>query len=154
MTGRAYRAGTVALLVCLECSKSFLYHAREANCATTRRNHSAPQGVSLFASGRRRVRVRDHTPPRQPLPLLSASAWSRAEAWPILCSLPDCLWVCRVGWLIWIDAAVRGPYLSNADGWKTMVMSGVTNPPCACAVSRRTTTICTHIHLCTCTLQT
>lgn len=29
------------------------------------------------------------------------------------------------GWLVWIDAAVRGPYLWTPDGWRTLVVSGV-----------------------------
>ena len=29
-----------------------------------------------------------------------------------------------VGWLVWIDAAVRGPFLSTPDGWSTIVVSG------------------------------
>ena len=37
---------------------------------------------------------------------------------------PNMCPVCRFGWLIWIDAAVRGPYLWTPDGWRTLVISG------------------------------
>ncbi len=33
------------------------------------------------------------------------------------------------GWLVWIDAAVRGPYLWTPDGWRTLVVSGVARLP-------------------------
>ena len=37
---------------------------------------------------------------------------------------PNMCPVCRFGWLIWIDAAVRGPYLWTPDGLRPLVISG------------------------------
>jgi hypothetical protein len=60
-------------------------------------------------------------PVRPIAPLLDATTRHRkASAYSILAGI-----VFGIGWLVWIDAAVRGPYLSTPDGWSTIVISGV-----------------------------
>lgn len=84
-------------------------------------------------------------PPPRPLSSFSCTTPSPPEACPV-CSLSAhtlrgqslreagarrcfscrmCLGLGRVGWLVWIDAAVRGPYLSTPDGWSTIFISCV-----------------------------
>lgn len=59
--------------------------------------------------------------PLRPIaPLLDSTTRHRkASAYSILAGI-----IFGVGWLVWIDAAVRGPYLSTPDGWSTIVISG------------------------------
>jgi hypothetical protein len=59
-------------------------------------------------------------PLRPVAPLLDATTRHRkASAYSLFAGI-----LFGVGWLIWIDAAVRGPFVAAPDGWSTIIVSG------------------------------